>query len=95
MLSPFTIFAWYLTTFLVSPVLLSINSFVTVAIVPFPFWKSTMLPFVIFDAVLDALADWLPVNTQWCLLTASATAYNCEPFTASVESLLTLPAATF
>ena len=45
----FTIFAWYLTTFLVAGLLLSILSVVTVAIVPFPFWKSTIPPLVTFE----------------------------------------------
>ena len=43
-----TIFAWYLTTFLVAGLLLSIFSVVTVAIVPSPFWKSTVPPLVTF-----------------------------------------------
>ena len=99
-LLPFTIFAWYLTTvFAGVPELWLASVYSIVALVPLPFWNSTMSLFLTSNSSLTVgaavfLAVVLPPTTQWWLLTASATAYNCEPLIASVEDLEIRPAAT-
>ena len=71
MLSPFTIFAWYLTTvFAGLPELWSAAVYSIVALVPLPFWNSTMSLFLTSNLSLTVgaavfLAVVLPPTTQW------------------------------